>query len=187
VSRGALDGLAEDTRHEQFFFDPPTTAALLAEVRRFARPLLVCLPSLAAALEAEGRPARLLDRDRRLRGRLRGWERFDLLQPHLVFAQPDAIFIDPPFAGVPLPALKAAVELLGADSPRRPALGICHLLDRRDELEQIFAAEGLRPMRGPLGYVSVADRTQARIWLYGCSLMRAAPGDRAAGPCPTGG
>jgi 16S rRNA G966 N2-methylase RsmD len=126
VSPEELARLQEDTRHEQFFFDAPTVRRLVGRAASFDHPLLVCMPSLAVHLHAAGRPVTLLDRDRRFRS-LPGFERWDLLRPHMVFGEHDAIFVDPPFANITPAQLARAVELLVGGMPRQPALFVCHL------------------------------------------------------------
>lgn len=166
MSPEELARLQEDTRHEQFFFDAPTVRRLVGRAAAHARPLLVCMPSLAVHLHAAGRPVTLLDRDRRFRS-LPDFERWDLLQPHMVFGDHDAIFIDPPFANITIAQLARAVALLAGGMPRPPALYLCHLREREAELRQSFAAYGLARLGPPLGYRSVKAATQARIHLFG--------------------
>ena len=43
-----LAGVAEDHNFEQFFFDAPTRASLLALLAQYERPLLLCTPSLSS-------------------------------------------------------------------------------------------------------------------------------------------
>lgn len=161
-----LARLQEDTRHEQFFFDAPTVRRLVGRAAAFVHPLLVCMPSLAVHLHAAGQPVTLLDRDRRFRS-LPGFERWDLLQPHMVFGDHDAIFIDPPFANITPAQLARAVALLVGGMPRQPALFVCHLREREPELQRHLAGFGLRRLGPPLGYRSVKAATQARIHLFG--------------------
>ena len=68
-------------------------------VRRFEKPLLVCVPSIAAKLDANGEDYLLLDRDARF-ATLRHYEPFDLRSPKSVSYDFDALFLDPPFANV---------------------------------------------------------------------------------------
>merc|ERR1719399_1422880 len=39
--------IPEDHRFEQFFYDAPTSSKMMRLVRRFEKPLLVCVPSIA--------------------------------------------------------------------------------------------------------------------------------------------
>ncbi len=169
-----LQALSEDHRHEQFFFDGPTVARLVALAGRYRNPLLACMPSLAVHLAAAGQRCTLLDRDRRFRT-VAGFERFDLLSPHMVFGDHDVLFVDPPFANITLQQLGSAVDLLAAGQSTRPHIYVCHLLDRQDELCARFAADGMVRLGGHLGYRSVKDSTQARIHLFG---PRSGPGLR---------
>ena len=57
--------IPEDHRFEQFFYDAPTSSKMMRLVRRFEKPLLVCVPSIAAKLDANGEDYLLLDRDAR--------------------------------------------------------------------------------------------------------------------------
>ena len=158
--------IPEDHRFEQFFFDAATTRRLAAEAMRHRRPLLLCLPSIAEALEAAGHPYTLLDRDTRF-SHLSGWQRWDLQKPELVFEDFDAILCDPPFANVTLPELVRAVDLLAAGSARTPAVYFAYIDTREDDLLAAFAHHGLSRRFGPLGYRTVKASTQARIAWYG--------------------
>ena len=46
--------IPEDHRFEQFFYDAPTSSKMMRLVRCFEKPLLVCVPSIAARLDANG-------------------------------------------------------------------------------------------------------------------------------------
>ncbi|MEL6343454.1 MAG: hypothetical protein AAFV53_09985 [Myxococcota bacterium] len=155
----------EDHRFEQFFFNTGTTARLSRIARQFRRPLLLCMPSLAKDLEDRLHPYRLLDRDRRFTN-LSGYEYFDLLNPHMIFEDFDAIFVDPPFANVTLPQLRETIDLLASCPPRRPALFICYIASREAQLMETFSPYQLRRENEPLGYRTVKAATQARIRLY---------------------
>ena len=72
--------IPEDHRFEQFFYDAPTSSKMMRLVRRFEKPLLVCVPSIAARLDANGEDYLLLDRDERF-STLRHYEPFDLRSP----------------------------------------------------------------------------------------------------------
>jgi hypothetical protein len=161
-----MPDIPEDHRFEQFFFDGPTTRRLAAEAMRYRRPLLLCLPSIAEALEAAGHPYRLLDRDTRFQ-HLAGWQRWDLQKPELVFEDFDAILCDPPFANVTLPELVRAIDLLAAGAARPPAVHLAYIDTREPSLLRAFTHHGLTRRFGPLGYRSVKAETQARIAWYG--------------------
>ncbi len=163
-----LSKLREDTRHEQFFFDAPTIDRLVALTDRAKAPLLVCLPSVAVALADRGTPARLLDRDKRFHA-LPHARDFDLHQPDFLEGQHDLLLCDPPFANVTLPTLRSTIELLtrSAMAPtNHPAIGLAYISSREAALKQAFAPWDLQAVGPPLGYRSVADRTQERIRLY---------------------
>ena len=161
--------LPENHRFEQFFFDAPTTARLTRIAQGYRRPLLVCLPSIAAALaEASKKPRYiLLDRDTRFQ-HLPHYQPFDLFRPHMVLEEFDAILCDPPFSNITLPQLRETLDLLARCPSRRPALYLCYIASREEALLDTFRPDGLaRLPGGPLGYQSVAARTQANIFLYG--------------------
>ena len=124
------------------------------------------MPSIAEYLQARDHPHCLLDRDVRL-AHLPSWQRWDLLQPDVLFEDFDAIFCDPPFANVTIPELAQAISLLAAGSLGEPRLYIVHLLDREAELLKAFPAMDLCRHPGPLGYRTVKRSTQQRIHLYG--------------------
>lgn len=163
-----IASLREDHRYEQFFFDPSTTRRL-ADLACTARdPLLVCLPSIAVALNERSRPARLLDRDMRFSG-LPRMERFDLQSPDYIDGRHDLLMCDPPFANVELTRLVDTLDLLVATamvpSPE-PALALCYTSSRDSALKSSFAAYDLQAVGAPLGYRSVSTATQSRIRLY---------------------
>ena len=161
-----MPAVPEDHRFEQFFFDAPTVRRLATIAMGFRRPVLLCMPSLAERLDASGHPYRLLDRDVRFQD-LKGWKRWDLLQPELLFEDFDAIFCDPPFANVTLRQLSRAIDTLAASLSTPPAVHIAYTDTREAALLQAFAHHGLCRHFGPLGYRTVKERTQARIAWYG--------------------
>ena len=112
--------IPEDHRFEQFFFDAATTRRLAAEAMRHRRPLLLCLPSIAEALEAAGHPYTLLDRDTRF-SHLSGWQRWDLQKPELVFEDFDAILCGPDTSSRwhASPPMQASGTGRNSDAPRR--------------------------------------------------------------------
>ena len=160
--------LTENHAYEQFFFSDETTARLTTLAMRYRRPLLLCTPSLAVALQAQRHPFILLDRDRRFSS-LKGYERFDLRNPHMVFAKFDAIFADPPFSNVSLEAFADTVDLLAQGAPKRPDLYLCYINTREADLLKRFSDYGLARHPRALRYRSVKAATQSRIFLYGPS------------------
>ena len=163
-----LSAVREDTRHEQFFFNRATIERLVGMLDGSADPLLVCLPSVALELAERGRPARLLDRDRRFHGLPRAQD-FDLHHPDFIEGTHDILLCDPPFANVTLPTLRRTIDLLVASAlapAAHPALGIAWISSREAALIATFAPYDLRPVGAPLGYRSVAQATQDRIRLY---------------------
>ena len=158
--------IREDHAHEQFFFSEGTCARLVALASQYRRPLLLCTPSIAVALDAQSRPYILLDRDRRF-AHLSGYQRFDLRAPHMIFEDFDAIFVDPPFSNISLEQLAGTVDALARCAPTQPDLYLCYINTREEELLRRFGMFSLRRHPGALGYRSVKASTQARIFLYG--------------------
>jgi hypothetical protein len=121
-----LEGVEEDHAYEQYFFDEPTRISLLRLMSTFARPLLLCTPSLAMAAEAAAHPYLLLERDERF-SFLSSYRPYDLFNPGPAppFDPPcDAVICDPPFANCELPTLREALDALYASLPT--PLPPCH-------------------------------------------------------------
>ena len=143
--------IPEDHRFEQFFYDAPTSSKMMRLVRRFEKPLLVCVPSIAAKLDANGEDYLLLDRDERF-STLRHYEPFDLRSPKSVAYAFDALFLDPPFANVtPAELAEAVAELCG---DRQVPLFVGYNLQRGAELVDAFASFNLRDTGDVLGYAT---------------------------------
>ena len=164
-------GVEEDHAFEQFFFDEPTRAKLLAILTtQYERPLLLCAPSLAVAAEAAGVRYLLLDRDERF-AFLSGFRSFDLDSPSAEVAQfadgqsPDVVLCDPPFANFPLARLRAVIDLLAPAVP----LYLCFNGRREEEVAAAFQgrSHGLERVGSSLGYDSVKKVTQNNIALFG--------------------
>ena len=143
--------IPEDHRFEQFFYDAPTSAKMMRLVRRFEKPLLVCVPSIAAKLDSSGEDYLLLDRDERF-ATLRHYEPFDLRAPRNVAYAFDALFLDPPFANVTPAELAAAVAELCGD--RQVPLFVGYNVNRAAELVDAFASFDLRDTGDVLGYAT---------------------------------
>ncbi|MFT4978049.1 MAG: hypothetical protein ACI8S6_003957 [Myxococcota bacterium] len=161
--------IGENHAYEQFFFTEGTTRRLSTLLLPFRRPLLLCTPSIAQALDREGRPYILLDRDKRF-SHLSGYQRFDLRSPHLIFDDFDVIVTDPPFSNISLADFRDTVDLLVRCRPSPPPLFLCYIQSREDALLKLFAHHSLVRHPGALGYQSVSAATQARIFLYGPAL-----------------
>ena len=163
--------MREDHAYEQYFFDAATCAELVALMRRYDRPLLVCTPSLAVAAEAAGVPHVLLDRDERF-AFLPGFRPFDLhnpaaTAPALAGYAHDVVICDPPFANVEIPTLRAALDALAPDEARRAApLYVAFNARREGALRAAFATQNLE-RKGRLGYCSVKRKTAQHLFLYG--------------------
>ena len=143
--------IAEDHRFEQFFYDAATSAKMMRLVRRFEKPLLVCVPSIAAKLDAAGADYLLLDLDERF-ATLKSFEPFDLRQPKRVEYAFDALFLDPPFANVTPEELATAVAALCGS--RKVPIFVGYNLQRADELVEAFGAFDLRDTGDVLGYAT---------------------------------
>ena len=87
--------IPEDHRFEQFFYDAPTSSKMMRLVRRFEKPLLVCVPSIAAKLGTNGE-GRACSTATTCFSTLRHYEPFDLRAPRGVSYAFDALFLDPP-------------------------------------------------------------------------------------------
>jgi len=161
-----MKDIAENHAYEQFFFSDATRARLVKIARQHRHPLLLCTPTIAQELDAVGHPYTLLDRDRRF-AHLKGYERFDLRKPHMVFGSFDAIIADPPFSNVSLPDLKRTIDLLAQGTSLEPALYLCFINGQEGKLLSLFSAYRLERCPPSLGYRSVKAATQARIFLYG--------------------
>ena len=144
--------IPEDHRFEQFFYDAPTSSKMMRLVRRFEKPLLVCVPSIAAKLDSSGEDYLLLDRDERFSTLGRHYEPFDLRSPKSVAYAFDALFLDPPFANVtPAELAEAVAELCG---DRQVPLFVGYNLQRGAELVDAFASFNLRDTGDVLGYAT---------------------------------
>ena len=166
-----LAGVVEDHRLEQFYWDEPTRARLLARLGEYRAPLLVGTPSLAVEAENAGLAYTLLDVDERF-AFLPGFRRYDLFDDaETPEFDCDAIFCDPPFANFELDQLKAALTSLAGGASLagklrwrgEPALFIAYNAKREEALLQTFPS--LRKVE-QLGYLSVKPKTQANLWLY---------------------
>ena len=161
--------MKEDHRYEQYYFDAQTRTALIGLLAHFERPLLLCAPSLAVAIEetALSPDYLLLDRDDRF-SFLRGFQRWDLKNTADVArvgnGLPDVVFCDPPFANFPLRQLRDAIDVL---APRAP-LYLAYNVQREEEVQRAFDGwHHVLDNLGPLGYESVKPTTQRQIVLFG--------------------
>ena len=166
----SVAGVVEDHAHEQFFYDDATQDRIMRLVKNHARPLFLCNPSLAVRAEAAGMDYLLLDRDPRWKSVLpKGkFRQFELSQPRQMRFQYDAVFVDPPFANVELADLRRTVDLLAANETQAKApVYLAFISDREDAVMDAFHGYGLERKGAALGYHSVKQSTQERIFLYG--------------------
>lgn len=137
---------------------------------KYERPLFLCNPSLAARAEKAGMDYLLLDRDPRWGDLLpkRRFRRFELSQPRQARFDYDAVFCDPPFANVALADLRRVVDLLAATPDQAAApLWLAYPGDREEAVLEAFDGYTLERKPPALGYRSVKEKTQQRIFLYG--------------------
>lgn len=162
-----LEGVIEDHRHEQFFYDEGTANQLYQLVDLYERPLLLCNPTLAVIAEKKQRPYLLLDRDARF-DFLSGYRPFSLTEPYLITDYDyDAVFIDPPFANVTPEQVARCLDLMGAD---RVPLYVAYNSRREEALLRAMNALDCPNLerKWRLGYrEGVSMDTQDSIWLYG--------------------
>lgn len=139
-------------------------------MKLYKRPLLLCNPSLAVKAEEAGMEYLLLDRDPRWKKLLgaKKFKQFELSQPRQMRFPYDVVFCDPPFANVALPELHRTVKLL-ASTPEQAAapLWMAFISDREEAVMETFEEYNLERKPPALGYRSVKQGTQERIFLYG--------------------
>lgn len=162
-----LMNVEENHALEQFFYDDETLRRLMTVAKRYERPLFMCNPSLASAWERDvGTEYLLLDCDLRFKKLLKHFRAFDLRRPFQVRFKYDVVFVDPPFANVSPQEVKRAVDLIAVDESQKSApVYIAYNGDREDALLEAFDASAR--MGRALGYKSVKEDMQARIFLYG--------------------
>ena len=166
----SVAGVTEDHAFEQFFYDDATQDRIMRLVQNHERPLFLCNPSLAVRAERAGMDYLLLDRDPRWKkvlpkGRFR---QFELSSPRQMRFQYDAVFVDPPFANIQLRDLRRTVDLLASNEAQAAApVYLAFISDREDAVMDAFAGYGLERKGPALGYASVKQSTQERIYLYG--------------------
>lgn len=139
-------------------------------MQSYQRPLLLCTPSLAAKAEDAGMEYLLLDRDERWKKLLgkKKFKQFELSQPRQIRFAYDAIFCDPPFANVALRDLNRTITLLAATPEQAAApLWLCFTSQREEAVLEAFEEYNLERKPPALGYRSVKQSTQEKIFLYG--------------------
>jgi hypothetical protein len=150
---------------EQYFFDPPTLAHLAEFVAVYPHPCCLCAPLLGRALARRGVDVAVLDIDERFAA-TPGFRRFDLHRPEWVGEEFGLIVCDPPFFGVSLSRLFAAVRLLSRHDERQPLL-IAYLARRADNILGTFARFGLEPTGYRPGYQTVQRVERNEIEFFG--------------------
>ena len=130
----------------------------------------MCTPSLAARAERANLDYLLLDRDARWKSRLGAnkFKQFELTEPRQLRFPYDVVFCDPPFSNVEMRSLRRTIDLLAATEAQRASpVWLCFVRDREDELLDAFEGYDLERKPPALGYMSVKEETQERIFLYG--------------------
>ena len=100
-----------DNPSEAHLFDEATAAELASVFADFDRPCTLCAPTVGRALHDRGIAATVLDTDLRFAD-LPGFVRWDLRRPAYLGEEYGVIVCDPPFLGVSLSQLGAAVSML---------------------------------------------------------------------------
>jgi len=156
---------SEQARFEQFFFNEPTCKRLTTIALQFKRPLFLCMPSLAMQFQERGRSFLLFDRDQRF-SHLDGYRQFDLLAPFFVEESFDALFVDPPFSNIQMEQLFGAIDTVngfqGTDH-----IFICHVREKESAIVSHYGSHGIVRFPRHLGYQTVSQETQRRIFLFG--------------------
>ena len=174
----------EDHSREQYFFDAPTVAKLIAFVHQFERPLLVGCPMVAKVMwEEDGDVIPVLDVDDRFSD-LPGFVKWDIYRPQalgsvfqgeewgpkgLIHTEtgveikrrgmapftPDLILVDPPFYKVRPDQLFSAIRILTWGDTDTPLM-IASNPARASAFAGTMALFGLKPSGFKPGYVSVS-------------------------------
>src|SRR5262245_67789 len=103
--------MEERHEREQYFYDQATRDALADMLEPLGRVCLLCAPTVGVELEDRGCDPVVLDVDERF-SQMHGFRRWDVYRPTCLAERFDVIFADPPFFGVSLSQLFAAVRLL---------------------------------------------------------------------------
>lgn len=158
--------IAIPERHdfEQYFFADPTVEELAPLIERFQRPVILCAPRLGQALERRGRDVATLDVDERF-AHLRGFVKWNIRRPAPIPFKPDFIFCDPPFFGVSLTELFAAIRLVAGFDMRTP-VAVSYLSRRAGALTRAFEPFGLAPTAYRPAYMSVENSGRTAIELF---------------------
>ncbi|KAJ1453582.1 hypothetical protein M885DRAFT_419993, partial [Pelagophyceae sp. CCMP2097] len=147
--------IVENHNHEQFSYDKETTQGLMQRVRLYTKPLLVCNPSLAAAMPP-GSSYLLLDRDDRFKV-VPNFLEFDLHKPVFVDFDFDAVFLDPHFSNVSPKDLAAALRTILGDRSTWTPLFVAYSSRRQAALKAAFSEFGLKKSNQVLNYNVVPD------------------------------
>lgn len=129
--------------NEQYFFDATTLSRLMEFLRPIGSVCCLCCPLLGERLEQVGADVAILDVDERF-AKLRGFRRFDIHRPDWQGDRFDIIVCDPPFYGVSLSQLFAAIRTLSRFDFAQPLM-VSYLKRRSTAILGTFAKFDLKP------------------------------------------
>ena len=157
--------MRERHEREQYFFDESTVDHLARFLSRWPSPCCVGAPMVARRLAEGGHDVTLLDVDDRFADIVPGFHRYDLTRPTWIDRRFDVLLCDPPFFGVSLKQLAAAIQLLSHHDFTQPIV-VGYLTRRAEALRSAFArfqlvAAGYRP-----GYLTVTNEGKNEMELY---------------------
>lgn len=150
--------------NEQYFFDPPTVQVVADLLAPYARPCVLCAPTVGAELESRGVAVTVLDIDERF-AHLHGFRHWDINRPQRFDERFDVIFCDPPFFNVSLSRLLRAIRTL-AHFDDGHALAVTYLARRRDAFLSTFGVFSLRETHLPMEYGTVWKCEKNEISLF---------------------
>lgn len=156
--------MRENHEREQYFFDADTIDRVAQFAAGFADPCCLCAPRVGEALVARGAKPTILDIDERFAD-VPGFERFDLARPHWLGRTFGIIVCDPPFFGLSLKQLYAAVRTVAANDVTRPLL-LCYLRRRADACLRAFEPFALQPTGALAGYETVDPSAKNEVEFF---------------------
>ena len=154
--------------NEQYFFSEQTLKQFSDLLEPFAKPCILCAPTLAQALQrhvGSQRTIRALDIDTRFENSLPGFRLWNLYKTTRIDEQFDVIFCDPPFFNCSLSQLFSAIRLLSNFDYSQPIM-ICYLRRREQALLGTFAKFQLQPTGIFASYKTVQNSERNEIQLY---------------------
>ncbi|MDQ2732577.1 MAG: protein-lysine N-methyltransferase [Armatimonadota bacterium] len=152
-------------QNEQYFFNDQTVTHLADFMSQFDKPCCLCTPLVGQELERRGIEVRTLDMDDRFAS-LRGFRAYDLYKPEWLGEEYGLILCDPPYFGVSLSQLFAAIRILSRYDTSQPLL-LTYLTRRAPNLLGTFAPFGLQPTGYYPGFQTVQKVDRNQIEFYG--------------------